>query len=115
MITAYITDTSGVVGNRQEATAVPKTYALSQNYPNPFNPTTLISYQLPEPQTVRLEIYNALGEKIRTLVDETQKAGYHTIQWDGLNNSGHSVASGMYLYRISAGKFTSVKKMLLLR
>jgi hypothetical protein len=115
MITAFITDTTTATGNEQAVNSIPKTYELSQNYPNPFNPTTLISYQLPEAQNVTLEIYNSLGEKIRTLINESQNAGYHTIQWNGLNNTGRSVASGMYLYRITAGKFTSVKKMLLLR
>ncbi|HSD63213.1 MAG TPA: FlgD immunoglobulin-like domain containing protein [Ignavibacteriaceae bacterium] len=99
----------------QASVNTPVVYNLSQNYPNPFNPSTQISYQLPEPQMVTLEIYNSLGEKIRTLVNEKQSVGYHTIQWKGDNNSGNSVASGMYLYRITAGKFTSVKKMLLLR
>jgi hypothetical protein len=115
MITAFTTDTTTITGNEQVANTIPKTYELSQNYPNPFNPTTLINYQLPEAQNVSLEVYNSLGEKIRTLVNGAQSAGYHTVQWDGLNNSGRSVASGMYLYRITAGKFVSVKKMLLLR
>lgn len=94
---------------------MPKVYSLSQNYPNPFNPTTMIKYSVPEAQHVTLEIYNSLGEKIRTLVNSAQEAGNHTVQWDGLNSSGRSTASGMYLYKITAGKFTSVKKMLLIR
>jgi hypothetical protein len=114
MITAYITDTTTISGNDQVVTKIPKTYNLEQNYPNPFNPTTQINYQLPESQMVTLEIYNSLGEKIRTLVNESQNAGYHSVQWNGLNNSGRTVASGMYLYRITAGKYISVKKMLLL-
>ncbi|HKB86385.1 MAG TPA: FlgD immunoglobulin-like domain containing protein, partial [Ignavibacteriaceae bacterium] len=115
MITAFTTDTTTITGNEQVIPTIPKSYELSQNYPNPFNPTTAIKYQLPESQNVTLEIYNSLGEKIRTLVNYYQNAGYHTAQWDGMNNAGHSVASGMYLYRITAGKFTSVKKMLLLK
>ncbi len=94
---------------------LPRVYSLSQNYPNPFNPTTMIKYSLPEAQHVTLEIYNSLGEKIRTLVNSARDAGNHTVQWDGLNSSGRSTASGMYLYKITAGKFTSVKKMLLIR
>ncbi len=94
---------------------VPRVYSLSQNYPNPFNPTTMIKYSLPEAQHVTLEIYNSLGERVRTLVNAAQDAGNHTSQWDGLNSSGHSAASGMYLYKITAGKFTSTKKMLLIR
>ncbi len=94
---------------------LPRVYSLSQNYPNPFNPTTMIKYSLPEAQHVTLEIYNSLGEKIRTLVNNAQDVGNHTIQWDGLNSLGRSAASGMYLYKMTAGKFTSVKKMLLIR
>jgi len=115
MVSAYITDTTTVSENEQVVNEIPKTYNLMQNYPNPFNPTTLISYQLPESQMVTIEIYNSLGEKVRTLTNGIQSAGYHTIQWKGDNNAGNSVASGMYLYRMTAGKFVSVKKMLLLR
>jgi hypothetical protein len=115
MVSAYIADTTTITGNEHIVNQIPKTYSLMQNYPNPFNPTTLISYQLPESQIVTIEVYNSLGEKVRTLINGTQSAGYHTIQWKGDNNAGNTVASGMYLYRMTAGKFVSVKKMLLLK
>jgi len=90
--------------------ALPKEFALSQNYPNPFNPTTMINYQLPMNNDVELSIYNLLGQKIVTLVSEKQRAGYHQEEWDA---SGF--ASGIYYYKIEAGEYQDVKKMILLR
>ncbi len=88
----------------------PEDYLLFQNYPNPFNPTTIISYQLPSFSNVDLSIYNLLGQKVATLVNERQRAGYHQIEWDAGRFS-----SGIYFYRIEAGEFQDVKKMILLR
>jgi hypothetical protein len=87
-----------------------KIYYLANNYPNPFNPKTVISYQLPEFSNVELTIYNALGEQVAILVSNIQSAGKHTIEWDA---SGY--ASGVYIYKIQAGEFQDVKKMILLR
>jgi len=81
---------------------IPETYDLFQNYPNPFNPTTQIQYALPHASEVRLSIYNALGQEVVRLVDETRSAGYHATVWNGRSSSGASVASGMYVYRIEA-------------
>jgi hypothetical protein len=89
---------------------VPSVYALEQNYPNPFNPSTLIRYSIPQDGMVNLAVYSLLGEKIATLVNEVQKAGRHEISFDA-----SLLASGIYFYRIEAGSFTSVKKMLLLK
>ncbi|TFG97658.1 MAG: T9SS type A sorting domain-containing protein, partial [Calditrichales bacterium] len=95
---------------------IPKTYVLFQNFPNPFNPTTTIRYGLPKEETVSLRIYNLLGQEVRVLMDREHKmAGYHTAQWDGKNQSGSQVASGMYIYHLQAGSYTNVKKMLLVR
>jgi subtilisin family serine protease len=88
----------------------PAVYALEQNHPNPFNPSTLIRYSIPQDGMVNLAVYNLLGEKIATLVNEVQKAGRHEISFDA-----SLLASGIYFYRIEAGSFTSVKKMLLLK
>ena len=115
MITAYIADTTTVNDIKQLTNKIPKTYDLMQNYPNPFNPSTVISYQLPESQTVTLDIFNELGQKVSTLVNETQNAGLHNVTWNGKNDIGNSVSSGIYFYRIKAGNFVNVKKMILLK
>ncbi|MFQ5821980.1 MAG: right-handed parallel beta-helix repeat-containing protein [Candidatus Heimdallarchaeota archaeon] len=94
---------------------IPKTYRLSQNYPNPFNPETRIEYDLPKKSEVKLTIYNMLGQKVVTLVNKEQVAGSHSVHWDGTNDKGVKVSSGLYLYRIEAGDFIRTKKMLLLK
>jgi hypothetical protein len=83
---------------------------LLQNYPNPFNPSTTIKYDLPKDLRVTLKVFNVLGQEVATLVNEEQKAGYRSVEW---NAAG--VASGVYFYRLDAGSFTSVKKLLLLK
>jgi flagellar hook assembly protein FlgD len=95
--------------------AAPHQFALSQNYPNPFNPETEIRYQLPENCQVSLVIYNLLGQQIRTLVENQQPAGFHAVRWDGKDDQGQAVASGVYLYLMKAKQFQQVQKMLLLR
>ena len=100
---------------------VPDVFALHQNYPNPFNPTTNISYDLPEQATVKLTIYNVLGQNVITLIDGIESAGYRRAVWDGKSMSGTPVSSGLYICRIEAvgkvtgEKFSSVKKMLMLK
>ncbi len=92
-----------------------KEYALEQNYPNPFNPTTTIQFQIPKSEHVKIILYNLLGEKIRTLVDVSLNAGYHSTTWDGLKEDGSNVSTGPYFYRITAGSFNESKKMIYLR
>jgi len=94
---------------------MPATFVLEQNYPNPFNPDTEIRFQLSKPARAVLKIYNALGEEIRTLLEAEYEPGYHRVRWDGKDNNGHAVASGIYLYQLRAGRFSQVKKMSLLR
>jgi len=94
---------------------LPSVFALSQNIPNPFNPTTEINYALPKASSVRLEVLNVLGQVVRTLVDEFQTAGTHSIEWNSADDSGNRVASGVYLYRIQAGEFSETKKMILMK
>jgi hypothetical protein len=89
---------------------LPHTYSLKQNYPNPFNPVTMITYQLPMINDVDLSIYNILGQKVATLVNERQQAGRYRVEWDA---SGF--ASGVYYYRLEAGEFVDIRKMILLR
>ena len=92
----------------------PLAYALYENYPNPFNPTTTIRYSLKNAHHTKLTVFNTLGQKIRTLVDETKTTGLHTVQWDGRNNMGEQVSSGLYFYRIEAGSFVQTKRMMML-
>jgi hypothetical protein len=93
----------------------PTEFGLRQNYPNPFNPVTTIQYALPKASDVKIEIYNILGQRVRMLVDEHQDPGYKMIHWDGKDNRGVEVSSGIYLYRIQAGDFEKCKKMILLK
>ena len=94
---------------------LPTEYALSQNYPNPFNPTTQISFSLPTPGNVSLEVYNVLGQKVTTLVDGNMGAGNHVVEWDGKNSAGVGVSSGVYFYRIATDNFVDTKKMMMLK
>jgi hypothetical protein len=89
---------------------VPVDFSLSQNYPNPFNPSTVIRYTLPQAVQVELSIFSPLGKKIATLVSEKQAPGEYEVDW----NSGN-LASGIYLYRLQAGKFVTTRKMILMR
>lgn len=93
----------------------PQSFALFENYPNPFNPETRISYQLQDRAQIRLNIYNALGQKIRSLVNEEKAAGLYQITWDGRNESGTQVPSGAYFYSLKTGDFSATKHMLLLK
>jgi methionine-rich copper-binding protein CopC len=94
---------------------MPGSYALAQNYPNPFNPSTEIRFELPQAVHVTLTIYNTLGQQIKTLVNSRQAAGSHNLTWDGTNNTGHVVPSGVYIYRIQAGDYIAARKMALTR
>lgn len=98
-----------------EPNGLPVGFSLSHNYPNPFNATTIISYSLQKSLHINITIYNSLGQKVKTLVDEQKPAGEYQIIWDGRNDSGEEVASGVYFYRMSAGAFSESKKMVLLR
>ena len=97
-------------------TNVPNEFSLAQNHPNPFNPTTDIQYQIPESKTTvhtTLIIYNVLGQKVRTLIDEPKAAGYFTSTWDGRDDVGREASSGVYFYRLEAGDFRVTKRMVL--
>ena len=98
------------VGLADENNSLPKQFALPQNYPNPFNPRTKINYELPITNDVELTIHNVLGQKVATLVSEKKKAGYHQVEWDA-----SAFASGVYYYKIVAGDFLQVRKMVLLK
>ena len=104
-----------VVNQSALITSLPVAYELEQNYPNPFNPATEISFSLPEQTHVNLEIYNVLGQRVITLVNEQMEAGAHEVTWDSKDNDGSSVASGIYLYRLNTDKFSQSRKMMLLK
>ncbi len=93
----------------------PEHFSLSQNHPNPFNPQTCIGYALPQDAYVKLVIYNVLGQKVKTLVNEPQSAGYKTVWWDGNDERGDQASSGIYFYRLEADKFSEVKKIMLIK
>ncbi|MCA9730650.1 Ig-like domain-containing protein [candidate division KSB1 bacterium] len=95
--------------------AVPESFSLSQNYPNPFNPETNIQFQLPENVDVTLKIFNTLGQEVKTLVKHRMNPGIHTVLWDGRNNSGVRVPSGVYYYQFMAGRYHESRKMLILK
>lgn len=101
--------------NTLEVSALPIVFSLSQNYPNPFNPSTTIKFQLPQKERVVLEVFNTLGEKVKTLVDDIKDPGFYEAKWDGTNNNNIDVATGVYIYRIMAGKFILSKKMMFLK
>ncbi|MEC9274162.1 MAG: CotH kinase family protein, partial [Candidatus Neomarinimicrobiota bacterium] len=93
----------------------PKEYHLYDAYPNPFNPVTTLWYELPENTMVTITIYDMLGKKVKTLINETQDAGYQSIIWDATNNDGIPVSAGIYLYQIQAAEYSGTKKMVLLK
>ena len=94
--------------------ALPQGFALGQNYPNPFNPSTIIPYQLPIAAPVRLEVFNVLGQRVATLVNEERSAGFHAAVWGATNAAGQAVAAGVYLYRLTAGGEQHTRRMVLI-
>jgi len=97
------------------AAVIPEAFSLSQNYPNPFNPVTTITFGIPEESDVVIDIYNLMGQKIRTLVSERRQPGCYTVRWDGKNDAGRSLSTGMYICRMRAGSFQQIRKMVLLK
>ena len=95
--------------------SVPQAFALEQNAPNPFNNNTVIRFALPQPSQVELAIYNLLGQPVAVLVREHSAAGTFSVRWDGRDQAGRAVTSGVYLYQLRAGEYTEVRKLLLLR
>jgi hypothetical protein len=106
----------GVVTGVEDRSLRPEVFALEQNYPNPFNPSTTIQYSLPEPVDVKLTIFNIMGQRVATLVDGVQQAGYYNMLWNATNKYGVRVSTGVYFYILQAGdKFVKTKKMLLIK
>jgi len=99
----------------EESSSPIGSFYLTQNYPNPFNPETQISFSLPERASVSLMVYNVVGQKVRELLSATLPGGSYTITWDGTDNQGDKLASGVYFCRLSAGETTSTLKMVLMK
>jgi len=104
---------SGVTDVEGNANIMPLAYELGNAYPNPFNPTTTISYSLPVSNHVTVEVFNALGERVRSLVNQFKSAGTYQVSWDGRNDHGVTMPSGVYFCKMQASHFSNVKKMLL--
>jgi hypothetical protein len=102
------------VGNERLATVI-KTFALLQNYPNPFNPNTTIEYQLPKTGNVEIKIFSINGQLVKTLESSHQIAGTHSVVWDGRNNGGQTVASGLYIYQVAFENSVLAKKMMFVK
>ena len=121
--TFYVDDMRFVVANApatatavvEDETTLPQTPVLEQNYPNPFNSETQITFSLPRDAAVALELYNLTGQKVATLLEGTRSAGNHSLHWNGRDDTGKPLASGVYIYRLLAGETTITRKLLLLR
>jgi hypothetical protein len=103
--------TTGIVDKGE----LPTTFELATNYPNPFNPSTTINYSVPQTSDVSLVIYNILGKKVRTLINNTLNRGNYNVVWDGKDDNGYMVSSGIYFYSLNAGNISLVKKMILMK
>ena len=108
-----------ITGVDQTQSGVPGSFALEQNFPNPFNPTTTIRFEIQRGAFTDISVYNILGEKVATLASQMLAPGYYTVQWNGTNNSGNSVASGVYFVRMNAqadnGNFSALRKLLFMK
>jgi len=94
---------------------IPTQFTLYQNYPNPFNPVTTLRYELPVNGFVNIAVYDMLGRQVRTIINQTQNAGYKSVIWDATNDYGKPVTAGIYIYQIQAVGFIQTKKMVLLK
>ncbi len=114
VVDAYSNGDSNPLTSVNDVSIQPDAFGLLQNYPNPFNPTTKITYTLKSEGDLQLTVYNTLGQKVKTLVNQKVAAGEFTAHWDGTNATGEKVVSGVYLYKLKAGKYSKTMKMLLL-
>ena len=114
-LTIYLEGVGSTVSSSPVSEFLPREFFVSPNYPNPFNPVTTIKYDLPIASNVELVLYSLLGGRVRTLLTGVQPAGFHEVQWDGKNDAGIPVTSGMYIYQFIAGDYRMVRKMILLK
>ena len=108
------TDESGSFSLSMNDLALPRSNVLGQNYPNPFNPSTLIPFEISEGGHVRLDVFNILGQRVVTLIDEQRPAGLHKPQWDGTDSAGRAVGTGVYLYRLITGQWQEARRLVLI-
>jgi hypothetical protein len=101
--------------DRVDNSTLPLKCSLEQNYPNPFNPSTVILFNLPRPARVTITVYNLLGQKVKKLIDQEKAPGSYRVRWDGSNDAGETVATGLYMYRLQAGDEVRIKKMLMVK
>jgi flagellar hook assembly protein FlgD len=94
---------------------LPRSFALKQNYPNPFNPSTEIAFSLEQSSTINLTIFNVLGQKVKVLAEGSKQAGTHTLSWDGRDEMGAAVSTGLYFYKLTDGNNSVTKKMALMK
>ena len=99
-----------VVGGVEDNNSMPHSYSLDQNYPNPFNPSTIITYSVSQESPVTIKVFDLIGQEIAVLVDEVKEPGFYYVTFDALH-----LSSGVYIYQMRAGNFTSVKKMSILK
>ncbi len=112
MLAAYLDVPVGIISPPGHMAGA---FSLYQNYPNPFNPATIISYEIPDAGRVRLEVYNLLGQRVKLLVNSHQSPGSYRVKWDGTSDAGKPLASGIYLLRMTSGKYSATRKMVLMR
>ncbi len=106
---------TGTAGVNSDESLIPKEFALYDNYPNPFNPTTQIAVDLPEAAATEITVWNIMGQRVATLYSGDLRAGHHTVNFNGRDYNGKQLTSGMYLYRVAAGKYNATKKMTLMK
>ena len=115
LLNTKIANSEAEISRLGDVVQVPDDYRLQQNYPNPFNPETKIRFELPKNTHVTLKIFNVLGQQVATLINSDMKSGYHLVKWDGKNQFGIRVASGVYYYRLETTEFSRSMRMLLIK
>jgi hypothetical protein len=102
------------LGSKDEA-ILPIEFAMHQNYPNPFNPVTSVRYDIPTTSNVTISVYSLLGKKVKTLTSSVHQPGFYSTQWNGTNDMGSAVSSGVYICKINSDRYTAIKKMILMK
>jgi len=115
IVTSLLDTTTSVSNDKDGSIQIPQKFSLDQNYPNPFNASTKITYRLATDIDINLSVYNITGQKVALLESGKKNAGIHSVDWNGTDLSGNVLPSGVYLYRLEAGEFKSIKKMFLIK